>query len=92
MTGDYINGVYHEDPIIQSFLTFVKNNRKGVFLYLDNREVEKTSDKAEQHFSVQSWLLITVSIQRMVFQGQSTGIICTYQLEFGNVGNVDFAL
>ena len=56
MTGDYINGVYHEDPVIQSFLTFVKNNRKGVFLYLDNREVEKTSDKAEQHFSVQSWL------------------------------------
>ena len=27
-----------------------------VFLYLYNHEVEKTSDKAEQHFSVQSWL------------------------------------
>ncbi len=26
------------------------------FLYLDDPEVEKTSDKAEQHFSVQSWL------------------------------------
>ena len=51
-----INSLYGEDSIIRSFLTFVKKNRKEVFLYLDNPEVEKTSDKAEQHFSVQSWL------------------------------------
>ena len=51
-----INSLYGEDLIIRYFLTFVKKNRKEVFLYLDNPEVEKTSDKAEQHFSVQSWL------------------------------------
>jgi hypothetical protein len=28
-----------------------------MFLYLENPEVEKTSDLAEQHFSIQSWLL-----------------------------------
>ncbi|MGC8505744.1 MAG: hypothetical protein ACP5NK_03435 [Thermoplasmata archaeon] len=29
---------------------------KEVFLYLQDPMVEKTSDKAEQHFSIQSWL------------------------------------
>ena len=51
-----LNSLYGEDSIIRSFLNFVRKNRKEVFLYLDNPEVEKTSDKAEQHFSVQSWL------------------------------------
>lgn len=51
-----INSLYGEDSIIKSFLTFVRRYRKEVFLYLKNPEVEKTSDKAEQHFSVQSWL------------------------------------
>ena len=45
-----------EDSIIQSFLNFIKKHRRGVFPYLDNPEVEKTSGKAEQPFSVQSWL------------------------------------
>ena len=52
-----INSLYGGDRIIASFLTFVKRHRKEVFLYLENHEVEKTSDKAEQHFSIQSWLL-----------------------------------
>jgi hypothetical protein len=29
---------------------------REVFMYLKNPEVEKTSDKAEQNFSIQSWL------------------------------------
>ena len=52
-----INSLYGGDRIIASLLTFVKRHRKEVFLYLENHEVEKTSDKAEQHFSIQSWLL-----------------------------------
>ncbi|MCL4420463.1 MAG: hypothetical protein M1477_02070 [Candidatus Thermoplasmatota archaeon] len=51
-----LNSLNDEDSIIRSFLNFLKKNRKEVFLYLDIPEVEKTSDKAEQHFSVQSWL------------------------------------
>jgi hypothetical protein len=52
-----LNSLYGEDPIIQHFLYSIKKHRKEVFLYLDNPDVEKTSDKAEQHFSIQSWLL-----------------------------------
>lgn len=51
-----LNSLYCEDSIIRSFLSFVRKHRKEVLIYLDNPEVEKTSDKAEQHFSVQSWL------------------------------------
>ena len=51
-----LNSLYGEDSIIRSFLNFIRKHRKEVFLYLDNPDVEKTSDKAEQHFSVQSWL------------------------------------
>ena len=51
-----INSLYGDDRIIESFLTFVRNHRKEVFLYLRDPEVEKTSNKAEQHFSIQSWL------------------------------------
>ena len=52
-----LNSLYGGDRIIVSFLTFVKMHRKEVFLYLENHDVEKTSDLAEQHFSIQSWLL-----------------------------------
>ena len=52
-----INSLYGGDRIIASFLTFVKRHRKEVFLYLEDPQVEKTSDLAEQHFSIQSWLL-----------------------------------
>ena len=52
-----INSLYGDDRIIESFLTFARNHRKEVFLYLQDPKVEKTSDKAEQHFSIQSWLL-----------------------------------
>ena len=58
-----LNSHYGEDSIIKSFLTFVRKHRKEVFPYLDNPEAEKTSDKAEQHFSVQSWLFSTDSRQ-----------------------------
>ena len=51
-----LNSLYGEDSIIRSFLNSVSKNKKEVFLYLDNPEVEKTYDKEEQHFSVQSWL------------------------------------
>ncbi len=53
---DLLNGLYADDSIIQSFLDFVKRNRKEVFLYLKDGEVEKTSNIAEQHFSIMSWL------------------------------------
>jgi transposase-like protein len=52
-----INSMYGDDRIIGSFLGLVQKHRREVFLYLENPKVEKTSDKAEQHFSVQSWLL-----------------------------------
>jgi len=48
--------MYGEYAEIRKFLDFIGNHRKEVFLYLKNPEVEKTSDKAEQHFSIQSWL------------------------------------
>ena len=54
---DKIRSLYGDDRIISGFLSFVRKHRKEVFLYLENPEVEKTSDIAEQHFSVQSWLL-----------------------------------
>ena len=54
---DKIRSLYGGDMIISGFLSFVRKHRKEVFLYLENHEVEKTSDKAEQHFSIQSWLL-----------------------------------
>ncbi len=54
---DGVNSPYGNDEIISHFLDFVKKHRKEVFLYLENGEVEKTSDLAEQHFAIMSWLL-----------------------------------
>jgi hypothetical protein len=51
-----IESMYGEYPEIRKFMDLIRNHRKEVFLYLKNPEVEKTSDKAEQHFSIQSWL------------------------------------
>ena len=51
-----LNSLYGEDLIIRSFFNFVRKHRKEVFLYLDDPDLEKTSDKTEQHFSIQSWL------------------------------------
>ncbi|MGC8506581.1 MAG: transposase, partial [Thermoplasmata archaeon] len=51
-----ITSLYGYDSIISNFLSFLKRYRKEVFLYLQDPMVEKTSDKAEQHFSIQSWL------------------------------------
>jgi len=48
--------MYGEYAEIRKFLDFTGKHRKEVFLYLKNPEVEKTSDRAEQHFSIQSWL------------------------------------
>jgi hypothetical protein len=56
ITMKKMTGPYGGDMIICDFLDFVKKHRNDVFLYLRNPEVEKTSDKAEQHFSIQSWL------------------------------------
>ena len=53
---DKINSLYGENNIIKSFLPFIREHRNEVFLYLNDSNVEKTSDKAEQHFSIQSWL------------------------------------
>ena len=51
-----ITSLYGYDSIIANFLSFLKKHRKEVFLYLQDKMVEKTSDIAEQHFSIQSWL------------------------------------
>ena len=51
-----IISLYGYDSIISNFLSFLKKHRKEVFLYLQDPMVEKTSDIAEQHFSIQSWL------------------------------------
>ncbi|EQB72661.1 MAG: hypothetical protein AMDU1_APLC00005G0040 [Thermoplasmatales archaeon A-plasma] len=53
---DKIGSLYGEARLIYRFLGFVKKHRKEVFLYLEDPQVEKTSDLAEQHFSIQSWL------------------------------------
>ena len=53
---DRLMSLYGDDPIIAGFLSFMKRYRKEVFLYLQDPMVEKTSDIAEQHFSIQSWL------------------------------------
>ncbi|MEM0135310.1 MAG: hypothetical protein QXU18_08825 [Thermoplasmatales archaeon] len=42
--------------MISDFPSFVKKNRKEVLLYLEDPAVEKTSDIAEPHLSIQSWL------------------------------------
>ena len=55
MLGE-IESLYGEYRSIRKFLDFIRKHRNEVFLYLKNPEVEKTSDKAEQHFSIQSWL------------------------------------
>ncbi len=57
MLLDRIRGLYGEDKITAGFLSVVRKHRKEVFLYLDNSVVERTSDKTEQHFSIQSWLV-----------------------------------
>lgn len=54
---DEIRSLYGGNMTISGFLSFVRKHRKEVFLYLENQEVEKTSDLAEQHISIQSWLL-----------------------------------
>ena len=52
-----IRDLYSSDTIIRDFLSFLKEHRKEVFLYLEDSSVEKISDKAGQHFSIMSWLL-----------------------------------
>ena len=50
-----ITSPFGYDPIISDFLSFLKKYRKEVFLYLQDPILEKRSDMAEQHFSIQSW-------------------------------------
>ena len=51
-----ITSLYGYDPIISNFLSFLKRHRKGLFLYLQDPMVGETSDIAEQHLSIKSWL------------------------------------
>ena len=51
-----IESMYGEYPEVRKFLDLIRKHRNEVFLCLKNPEVEKTSDKSEQHFSIQSWL------------------------------------
>ena len=51
-----LTSLYGGDKIISDFIYFVKKHRNEVFLYLRNPGVEKTSDLAEQHFSILLWL------------------------------------
>jgi hypothetical protein len=51
-----ITSLYGYDSITSNFMSFLKKHRREVFLYLKDPMVEKTSDKTEQHFSVQRWL------------------------------------
>lgn len=51
-----IESMYGEYPEIRKFHDFIRKHGNEVFLYLKNPEVDKTSDKAEQHFSMQSLL------------------------------------
>lgn len=53
---DKVTSLYGGDDIISHFLDIVKEHMKEVFLYLENRDEWKTSDLAEQHFSVMLWL------------------------------------
>ncbi len=82
-----INCLYGGDRIIASLLTFVKRYRKEVFLYLENHEAEKTSDLAEQHFSIQSWLLKHRFKTKEGLLRTSYGITDIYQPDLGNVQN-----
>ncbi len=52
-----LNRYYGDDPIISKFLSFLKENRAEVFLYLKDSNVEKATGIAERHFYVISWLL-----------------------------------
>lgn len=51
-----IENLYGEHRIIQKFLEQINKRRKEIFLYLEDPAVPKTTNKAEGHFSVQSWL------------------------------------
>jgi len=47
---EIMESMYGEYTEIRKFLDFMGKHRKEVFLYLKN------PDRAEQHFSIQSWL------------------------------------
>ncbi len=51
-----ITDLYSDDPIVRNFLSFLRAHRKEDFLYLEDSNVQKSSDKTEQHFSIMSWL------------------------------------
>ena len=47
-----LNRYYGDDPIISKFLSFLEENTAEVFLYLKDKNVEKTTGIAERHFSM----------------------------------------
>lgn len=51
-----IERLYGEYKIIKDFLEFLDENEREVFLYLKDPAVPKTTNVAESHFSLQSWL------------------------------------
>lgn len=54
---DLVRDLYSGDPIIGRFLKDLKKNRREIFRYLDDPNVNKTNNVAEHHFSVRSELL-----------------------------------
>ncbi len=54
------NGTYirdSDDPIIGKFPSFVRENRKIIFRFLEDTSVNRTNNVAEHHFSMRSDLL-----------------------------------
>ena len=50
-----VRNLYSGNRAVAGFLSFIRKKREEVFLYLEDSKVPKTSNLAEQHFSIQSW-------------------------------------
>ena len=54
---DLVRDLHSGDPIIGKFLVFIRKNRRQVFRYLEDENVQKTNNVSEHHFSMRSELL-----------------------------------
>ena len=54
---DLARDLYSGDPIIGKFLLFLRKNRRQVFRYLEDKNVQKMNKVSEHHFSMRSELL-----------------------------------
>ena len=50
-----VRDLYCGNQAVAEFLSFIRKKREELFLYLEDSKVQKTSNLAEQHFSIQSW-------------------------------------